>query len=46
MLKNIAPAVADIRKRSPVLREMEDAGEIKIVGALYDMDTGEIDFMD
>ena len=38
--------VEDIRKRSPVLKDLENAGEIKIVGALYDMDTGEIDFLD
>jgi carbonic anhydrase len=44
--ENIRLTVADIRTRSPVLKEMEDAGEIKIVGALYDMDTGEIDFLD
>ena len=44
--KNVRLTVEDIRKRSPVLREQEEAGEIKIVGALYDMDTGEIDFLD
>jgi carbonic anhydrase len=38
--------LADIRKRSPILKQMEDAGEIKIAGALYDMDTGKIDFLD
>jgi hypothetical protein len=30
----------------PVLAEMEEAGEIKIAGALYDMDTGVIDVLD
>jgi carbonic anhydrase len=44
--KNVRLTVEDIRKRSPVLREQEEAGEIKIVGALYDMDTGEIEFLD
>ena len=38
--------IADIRERSPVLKEMEDAGALKIVGALYDMDSGVIDFLD
>ena len=44
--KNIRLTIEDIRKRSPILKEMEEAGEIKIVGAMYDMDTGEVDFLD
>jgi carbonic anhydrase len=44
--KNIRMTVEDIRERSPVLKEMESAEEIKIVGALYNMDTGKIDFLD
>jgi carbonic anhydrase len=44
--KNVRLTVEDVRKRSTILKEMEDAGDIKIVGALYDMDTGEIDFLD
>jgi carbonic anhydrase len=44
--KNIRLTIADIRKRSPILKQMEDAGDIKIVGGLYNMDTGEIDFLD
>ena len=44
--KNVRMTVEDIRERSPVLKEMESAEEIKIVGALYDMDTGKIAFLD
>ena len=44
--KNVRLTIADIRKQSPVLKQMEDAGDIKIVGGLYDMATGEIDFLD
>jgi carbonic anhydrase len=44
--KNIRLTIADIRKRSPILKQMEDAGDIKIVGGLYNMDTAEIDFLD
>jgi carbonic anhydrase len=44
--KSVRLTIADIRERSPVLKEMEDAGELKIVGALYDMDSGVIDFLD
>jgi carbonic anhydrase len=44
--QNVRITIQDIRKRSPVLAAMEEAGEIKIAGALYDMDTGVIDFLD
>ena len=44
--KNVRLTIEDVRKRSTILKEMEDAGDIKIVGALYDMDTGEIDFLE
>jgi carbonic anhydrase len=44
--KNVRLTVEDIRERSPILREMEAAGQIKIAGALYDMKTGVIQFLD
>lgn len=39
---NVRNNIDRIRKESPILREMEEKGEIKIVGALYDMDTGKV----
>jgi carbonic anhydrase len=36
--------MADIRKDSPVLAEMESKGAIKIAGAMYNLETGVIDF--
>jgi carbonic anhydrase len=39
---NVRNTMAQIRLRSPILKEMEDKGEIKIVGALYDMDNGAV----
>ena len=42
--KNVELTVADILAKSDVLREMNDAGEIKIVGAMYDISTGEVSF--
>jgi carbonic anhydrase len=33
-----------VRKNSPVLAEMERKGEIKIVGAMYDLSNGEVIF--
>jgi carbonic anhydrase len=38
--ENVKVTVDAIRSQSPVLREMENNGEIKIVGSYYDMDTG------
>lgn len=37
---NVRNTIAKIRAESPILKEMEDGGEIKIMGALYDMDNG------
>jgi len=43
--QNVRKTIDDIRKKSPILKEMEDGGEIRIVGGLYDMDTGQVDFL-
>lgn len=42
--KNVLLTIENIRKESPVLAEMEDKGEIKIVGAMYDVSNGEVTF--
>ena len=42
---NVRNTIAKIRSDSPILKEMEDNGEIKIVGAVYDMDDGSVDFL-
>jgi carbonic anhydrase len=42
--ENVKLAVASIRNQSPILKEMEEKGEIKIVGSYYDMDNGEVTF--
>jgi len=42
---NIELGIENIRKESPILKEMEDNGEIMIVGAVYDMETGEVEFL-
>lgn len=39
---NVALCVEQIRERSRVLREMEEKGEIKIVGAMYDLGTARV----
>lgn len=43
---NVQNTIAQIRLNSPILKEMEDNGEIKIVGAVYDMDSGKVSFLD
>jgi carbonic anhydrase len=35
-----------IRKKSPILKEMEEKGEIKIVGAIYSLSTGAVTFLE
>src|SRR5262245_51800412 len=42
--KNVELTKASIRKNSPVLAEMESSGAIKIVGSMYNLQTGVIDF--
>jgi carbonic anhydrase len=42
---NVDHTIEQIRLRSPILKEMEDNGEVMIVGAVYDMDTGKVEFM-
>jgi len=44
--RNIELTIKDIRKRSPVINDLEREGKVKIVGALYDMKTGTIAFLD
>ena len=39
---NVRQTVADVRRRSSVLAELERAGEIKIVGAIYSLQTGKV----
>lgn len=39
---NVAKNIDRIRAESDILREMEEKGEIKIVGAVYDMDNGKV----
>ncbi len=42
--KNVEMTIEDIRSKSPILKEMEDNGEIKIVGGMYDIATGKVSF--
>ena len=42
---NVRIAMEKIAKESPLLLEMVDKGEIDIQGAVYDMDTGVVNFI-
>ena len=42
--KNVELTVDNIRSMSPVLAEMEDDGDIQIVGAMYDIKDGSVTF--
>lgn len=39
---NVEVVIQTIREKSPILKEMEDAGKIRIVGAIYDTATGKV----
>ena len=42
---NVQHAIEEIRSKSLILKEMEDNGEIKIVGGMYQMKTGKVEFL-
>lgn len=44
--QNVRLTIAGIRERSPILGDMESKGQIKIVGGIYNMDTGTVTFID
>ncbi len=44
--KNVALTIKNLRNDSPVLKEMEDNNEIKIVGAVYSVSDGKVTFVD
>ena len=44
--ENVRKTIGDIREGSPILREMEDQGRIKIMGAVYDMASGAVHVLD
>jgi carbonic anhydrase len=44
--QNVRRNLRRIREESEVLRELEAQGRVRVVGAMYDMDTGEIELVD
>jgi carbonic anhydrase len=43
---NVRNTISEIRNNSPILAEMEENGEIQIIGGIYDMDNGKVTFLD
>lgn len=43
-VNNVKLTMDRVRKESPILAQMEKEGQIKIVGGLYDVETGEVTF--
>ena len=43
---NVLLTIERIREKSPILKEMEANGEIKIVGGVYHLSTGEVEMLD
>ena len=44
-VKNVEMALDNIRNQSVILKEMEQKGEIAIVGAMYDLSDGKVSFL-
>ena len=44
-IKNVHMAIDNLRSMSPVLKQMEDAGDIKVVGAMYHIENGQVTFL-
>lgn len=42
--KNVELTIAKIREQSPVLKDLESSGSIKIAGSMYNLETGAVDF--
>jgi len=42
--KNVELTMAEIHRRSPVLADLERSGAIKIAGAMYDLESGRVEF--
>ena len=44
-INNVKLAVEGIRRRSPILSDMENENKIKIIGGMYDVETGIVKFL-
>ena len=42
--ENVLLAMRQIRERSPVIKEMIDSGQVRLVGGMFDLETGKVTF--
>ena len=42
---NVSLVLAEIRRRSPILEDLEEKGSIKLVGAMYDLANGAVELV-
>ena len=45
-VNNVFITVKKVKEQSSILREMEEAKQIKIIGGLYEVDTGQVTFFE
>jgi carbonic anhydrase len=45
-VNNVFITVKKVTEQSAILKQMEQSGEIKIIGGLYDVDTGQVTFFE
>jgi carbonic anhydrase len=45
-VNNVFITVKKVKEQSSILHEMEQTGQIKIIGGLYDVDTGQVTFFE
>lgn len=43
---NVSRTIEDIRTRSEIIRDLEARGEVRLVGAMYDLSTGVVTFIE
>ena len=43
--KNVELTMASIARHSPVLADMQASGSIKVAGAMYEIETGRLEFL-
>ena len=45
-INNVKNIVAEVPKQSPIIKNLMDKGQVEIIGAMYDIDAGSVEFFD
>jgi carbonic anhydrase len=43
---NVKMVIEEIREKSPIIADLEKKGQIKIIGGMYDVESGKVNFFD